>query len=426
MLETGLWFAVWKKKKPKKPQTPKNTIKNKRSRCLLHRTESQPCPSCAAGREHTEQGGEAARCGCCTKPRWERFCPQGPGGSSGAGSGALPGRRPGAGGLGPGSSPSARLAHAAEPAGPAAAADAPAAASARHWPCTALPRSPPLPERRPPASGLRAFPGSRGEPGGGARELPERALPASGAGAGPDRGRPRRRLRLSRARALQPRSLPRPAPAAGTGGGGGGCPSPAVPRPGPRGSLRAQGGSSSMLPGRPQRPAAPRSAEAARGRAEDAGGRRGPRRAALPQPHGAVPQPVPPAPAARPLAGHAGPGGHADGARLPHRGRQLRRPGAHHLGPRPPLLPLLGRLLGESGGAEGAGGTGASGIRGRPTGGTGAAMPGLGELPDRLHRALLGYCASPAPAGPAAARRHFHLPFGRAGRAGLGFIDSVG
>lgn len=32
---------------------------------------------------------------------------------------------------------------------------------------------------------------------------------------------------------------------------------------------------------------------------------------------------------------------------MPHRGRQLRRAGAYHLGPRPPLLPLLGRLLGE-------------------------------------------------------------------------------
>nr|XP_054954152.1 protein ENTREP2 isoform X7 [Pan paniscus] len=33
---------------------------------------------------------------------------------------------------------------------------------------------------------------------------------------------------------------------------------------------------------------------------------------------------------------------------MPHRGSQLRRAGAHHLGPRPPLLPLLGRLLGAA------------------------------------------------------------------------------
>ena len=75
----------------------------------------------------------------------------------------------------------------------------------------------------------------------------------------------------------------------------------------------------------------------------DASGRRSARAA----PRRAAPQPVPPARVPGPLPHRAGARGHADGARMPHRGRQLRRAGAHHLGPRPPLLPLLGRLLGE-------------------------------------------------------------------------------
>lgn len=64
---------------------------------------------------------------------------------------------------------------------------------------------------------------------------------------------------------------------------------------------------------------------------------------------GAPAQPVPPAPVPGPLPPGAGARGGADGAREPHRGRELRRAGAHHLGPRAPLLPLLGRLLGEWG-----------------------------------------------------------------------------
>jgi hypothetical protein len=64
-------------------------------------------------------------------------------------------------------------------------------------------------------------------------------------------------------------------------------------------------------------------------------------------PRRAAPQPVPPARVPGPLPHRAGARGHADGARMPHRGCQLRRLGAHHLGPRPPLLPLLGWLLGE-------------------------------------------------------------------------------
>lgn len=79
------------------------------------------------------------------------------------------------------------------------------------------------------------------------------------------------------------------------------------------------------------------------GARRDASGRRPPSAA----PRRAAPQPVPPARVPGPLPHRAGARGHADGARMPHRGRQLRRAGAHHLGPRPPLLPLLGRLLGE-------------------------------------------------------------------------------
>ena len=75
----------------------------------------------------------------------------------------------------------------------------------------------------------------------------------------------------------------------------------------------------------------------------DASGWRSPRAA----PGRAAPQPVPPARVPGPLPHRVGARGHADGARMPHRGRQLRRSGAHHVGPCSPLLPLLGRLLGE-------------------------------------------------------------------------------
>lgn len=97
-------------------------------------------------------------------------------------------------------------------------------------------------------------------------------------------------------------------------------------------------------------PSVRRGGGARRGRAgageacgRDASGQRPPRAA----PRRAAPQPVPPARVPGPLPHRAGARGHADGARMPHRGRQLRGAGAHHLGPCPPLLPLLGRLLGE-------------------------------------------------------------------------------
>lgn len=61
----------------------------------------------------------------------------------------------------------------------------------------------------------------------------------------------------------------------------------------------------------------------------------------------AAPQPVPPARVPGPFPHRAGSRGHADGARMPHRGRELRGAGSHHLRPRAPLLPFLGRLLGE-------------------------------------------------------------------------------
>lgn len=75
----------------------------------------------------------------------------------------------------------------------------------------------------------------------------------------------------------------------------------------------------------------------------DASGRRPPHTA----PARAAPQPVPLARVPGPFPHRAGSRGHADGARMPHRGRELRGAGAHHLGPRAPLLPFLGRLLGE-------------------------------------------------------------------------------
>lgn len=86
-----------------------------------------------------------------------------------------------------------------------------------------------------------------------------------------------------------------------------------------------------------------RSAERRELAGRDASGRRPPHTA----PARAAPQPVPPARVPGPFPHRAGSRGHADGARMPHRGRELRGAGSHHLRPRAPLLPFLGRLLGE-------------------------------------------------------------------------------
>lgn len=175
--------------------------------------------------------------------------------------------------------------------------------------------------------------------------LPLRCPPASLRGRGAGR---RARLRLPRRASRSPgRRRSAAGRGGGGGGGGGGGAVPAGPHPPAAAARAAPGSACSMrrgcrLPaGRGGRREAP---------PEDAAGRCGgaaPRRGALAEPRGAVSQPVPPARAPRPFAGHAGAGGHADAAGLPHRGRQLRRSGAHHLGPRPPLVSLLGRLLGE-------------------------------------------------------------------------------
>lgn len=105
---------------------------------------------------------------------------QSPGGSDfalqapAAGAGRAQGRCPGAGGARAGP-----LTHGAESAGPPLLRPLPPPAIGRAQPSPA-----PLPSR---SAGARALPGSqglRGEPGGGARALPERALPAAAPGLG--------------------------------------------------------------------------------------------------------------------------------------------------------------------------------------------------------------------------------------------------
>lgn len=61
----------------------------------------------------------------------------------------------------------------------------------------------------------------------------------------------------------------------------------------------------------------------------------------------AVPQPVPAEGVPDPHQDHAGPRGVPDGAGEPHPGRQFCGFGAHHVASSPPLVPLLGRILGE-------------------------------------------------------------------------------
>lgn len=207
----------------------------------------------------------------------------------------------------------------------------------------------------------RARPGERaGRAGEGAARRGRRA------GGPTERRRRRRHGRGHRQGLRAPGSPPGPArsrraAAAAPAAGGQAVPAPGATCLGP--SVRRGGGGGARRAGR--------SGARRAGARRDASGRRSPRAA----PRRAAPQPVPPARVPGPLPHRAGARGHADGARMPHRGRELRRAGAHHLGPRPPLLPLLGRLLGE---CLRPGGDGAPGDRGLLSSRTAPRAPSLG------------------------------------------------